>query len=248
MVLGVTFISTGCNSIKYPKCETDKDCKKKNKENLDEVCYNKTCVECNQDSDCKNDYLCKEHKCEPECTTYAQCDDPKVCKSEKCEYECTQKSDCKEGYTCNEYKCEVELECTTDDQCNAPEVCINNECQMKVETVSESVKLCMLQKVNFDFNEYILTSDARTKLEEDADCIKSRPATIIIEGHCDERGTEEYNLNLGQKRANAVRAYLKRLGVNVSIKAISKGEEEPINSGSDEDAWNENRRSEVRFK
>ena len=246
-VLGVTFISTSCG-VKYPNCETDKHCKKKNPENPDEVCFNKKCVECNQDTDCKNDYICKEHQCEPECTQDAQCDAPKVCKSEKCQYECSEKSDCDKGYTCEEHKCTVELECTADIDCDTPEVCINNECKVKQEEVALHKELCKLQKVNFDFNEYTLTSEARSALEADVECINSRPATIIIEGHCDERGTEEYNMNLGQKRANAVKKFLRKLGVTVSIKAISKGEEEPINDNHDEDAWSENRRSEINFE
>ena len=251
LMLFTMFFIVSCDSVKYPACKEDKDCKGKNPENKDEVCINQKCEECRADGDCKDGLLCKENKCEPECTTDAQCDSPKICKEQKCAFECEKKEDCDEGYLCKENKCELDVECTTDAQCDAPKVCVENACVIKEEKIAATVELCELQKVNFDFNEFILTSDARSTLEANAECIKSRPdeASVKVEGHADERGTEEYNLNLGQKRANAVKKYLKSLGVSASkIKTVSKGEEEPINNSSDEAAWSENRRSEVGFE
>ena len=104
---------------------------------------------------------------------------------------------------------------------------------------------CQFPNVRFAFNEAALDSSAQSELKAVADCIKERGATITIEGHCDERGTEEYNLALGDSRANAVRKYLERLGVPASkMNVISKGETQPIDSGSSEDAWAKNRRAE----
>ncbi len=248
VLMSVLFV-TACSSVKYPACNEDKDCKNKNPENPNEVCVNKKCEECREDSDCKDGLLCKENKCEPECTTDAQCDSPKICKEQKCAYECEKKEDCDSGYTCKENKCELDVECTTDAQCEAPKVCIDNNCVIKQEKISKTVELCQLQKVNFDFNEYIITSEARSILEQNAECIKSRPdQVVVIVGHCDERGTEEYNLNLGQKRANAVKRYLKSLGITANIRTVSKGEEDPINPASNEEAWAENRRAEASFE
>jgi len=248
MLLTVFFV-TSCDSVKYPACNEDKDCKGKNPENANEVCINHKCEECRTDDECKDGLLCKEYKCEPECTTDAQCDSPKICKEQKCAFECESKTDCAENEKCTDNKCELDVECTSDMQCDSPKVCIDNACVVKEEKIKDVVELCQLQKVNFDFNEYILTSDARSVLEQDVECIKSRPdqSVIRVEGHCDERGTEEYNMNLGQKRANTVKRYLRSLGVKVKVKAISKGEEEPINSESNEEAWSENRRSEINF-
>ena len=250
LMLLTMFFITACNSVKYPACKEDKDCKGKNPENPNEVCVQQKCEECRADTDCKDGLICKENKCEPECTTDAQCDAPKICKNQKCAYECEKKEDCDEGYICKENKCELDVECTTDAQCEAPEVCIDNKCVVKEEKVAKKVELCNLEMVHFDFNEYTLTSEARSILEQDAECIKSRPdkTTILVEGHCDERGTEEYNLSLGMKRAKAVQKYLKSLGVDVEIKTVSKGEEEPLNPASNEEAWAENRRSEISFE
>ncbi len=103
-----------------------------------------------------------------------------------------------------------------------------------------------LQIVYFDYNSYDLRPDATTALESNADKIKRVPGVIIqVEGHCDERGTQEYNLALGEKRALAVRSHLIRLGVSGDrIITISYGEEDPMDYGHTEAAWAKNRRAE----
>lgn len=103
-----------------------------------------------------------------------------------------------------------------------------------------------LQTVYFDYDKYTIRSDARGALRANAGWLKSNPsATVQIEGHCDERGTIEYNLALGERRANAAKNYLVRMGVDSSrLSTISYGEERPVASGSDESAWAQNRRAE----
>lgn len=103
-----------------------------------------------------------------------------------------------------------------------------------------------LQTVYFDYDSYDLRSDALSTLERNADKIKQVPGVIIqVEGHCDERGTQEYNLALGEKRALAVRSHLMRLGVSGDrIITISYGEEDPVDYGHNEAAWAKNRRAE----
>jgi len=95
----------------------------------------------------------------------------------------------------------------------------------------------------FDFDKYNLRPDARAALEFDANILKENPdVTVLIEGHCDERGTVEYNLALGEKRANAARDYLKSLGIDASrMETISYGKEKPVALGHDEKAWQLNR-------
>ncbi len=97
----------------------------------------------------------------------------------------------------------------------------------------------------FDFDSFSLRADAREALKSNAQWLKDNPsAKVQIEGHCDERGTTEYNLALGEKRANAVREYLKRLGVSSGrLTVISYGEERPSDPGHDESAWSQNRRA-----
>jgi len=99
----------------------------------------------------------------------------------------------------------------------------------------------------FGFDQYSLDSTARTTLDKQAAWMQSNPSVnVVIEGHADERGTREYNLGLGDRRANAVKDYLVALGVNPNrIKTISYGKERPRALGSTEAAWAQNRRSET---
>lgn len=99
-------------------------------------------------------------------------------------------------------------------------------------------------RVYFDFDKYDLKADARGTLEAQAAWLKKYPALgITVEGHCDERGTREYNLGLGERRANSVKDYLTALGVSPSrVKTISYGEERPVALGSTNAAWALNRR------
>lgn len=103
-----------------------------------------------------------------------------------------------------------------------------------------------LEPVYFDYDSFSLRSDALATLGRNADKIKQVPGVIIqIEGHCDERGTQEYNLALGEKRALATRSQLIKLGVSGDrIITISYGEEDPADPGHSESAWARNRRCE----
>ncbi|MBI3872509.1 MAG: peptidoglycan-associated lipoprotein Pal [candidate division Zixibacteria bacterium] len=100
--------------------------------------------------------------------------------------------------------------------------------------------------IYFDFDKYNLREDARTTLNANADLMRKSPDMhIVIEGHCDERGTDEYNLALGEKRARSAKEYLEKLGIDSSrIDVISYGEERPIATGHDEESWQRNRRGE----
>ena len=103
-----------------------------------------------------------------------------------------------------------------------------------------------LQTINFAFNEYTLSQQARDILVQNAAWMKAHPeAKVRVEGNCDERGSEEYNLALGQKRAEAAKNYLVSLGVPAdSLSVISYGEERPLDPAHDEAAWAKNRRDE----
>ena len=100
-------------------------------------------------------------------------------------------------------------------------------------------------RVFFATDKSDLDADARSTLQKQAVWLRRYPSvSITIEGHCDERGTREYNLALGERRANAVREYLRNLGVEPSrMKTISYGKERPVALGSNEDAWRQNRRA-----
>jgi len=98
--------------------------------------------------------------------------------------------------------------------------------------------------INFDFDKYNLKPLAQTTLKNGAPAyLKYKDYKLVIEGHCDERGTAEYNLALGQKRADEAAKYLADLGIEKErIKTISYGKEMPLDKGHDEAAWAKNRR------
>ena len=100
------------------------------------------------------------------------------------------------------------------------------------------------QTVYFDFDKYNLRSDAKAALDANASLLKQFPDVIVrIEGHCDERGTVEYNLSLGEKRARSTMEYLAGLGIDAGkLSIVSYGEERPAVQGSDEGAWAKNSR------
>jgi len=102
-----------------------------------------------------------------------------------------------------------------------------------------------LKDVMFDFDRYDLSADARATLRANADWLRSNPsARVEIEGHCDERGTNEYNLALGAKRAQAAREFLSSLGISPDrLSTISYGEEIPVCREHDEQCWKQNRRA-----
>ncbi len=105
---------------------------------------------------------------------------------------------------------------------------------------------CREITIHFDFDASTLPTEARHILDAQASCIQNLGVPVHIEGHCDERGTTEYNLALGQRRADAVRSYLVARGVSPSrLRTISYGEEKPIAFGHDEQAYAANRRSEI---
>ena len=102
-----------------------------------------------------------------------------------------------------------------------------------------------LKDVFFDFDRYDLSGDARTTLRANADWLKNNPtARVEIEGHCDDRGTNEYNLALGAKRAQSAREYLTTLGIAAArLSTISYGEEIPVCKEQQESCWKQNRRA-----
>jgi peptidoglycan-associated lipoprotein len=103
-----------------------------------------------------------------------------------------------------------------------------------------------LQTVYFDYDRFDIRADQQEALRENAKVIQAYPqVNIQIQGHCDERGSEEYNLALGDKRARAAKDFLVNLGISPDrLSTISFGEERPVDPGHDEAAWAKNRRDE----
>ncbi len=123
----------------------------------------------------------------------------------------------------------------------------------KEEDVEDAVReeemggVISLKRIYFDFDQFVLRDDAKKILRNNAQQLLERMGvSVVVEGHCDDRGTNEYNLALGERRANSVKKYLVNLGVKGSrISTISYGEEQPLDVGSNEAAWAKNRRADL---
>ncbi|WP_321367712.1 peptidoglycan-associated lipoprotein Pal [uncultured Desulfuromusa sp.] len=107
-----------------------------------------------------------------------------------------------------------------------------------------------LERIHFDFDQYVLTDAAKAILVSNAGLLRAAPmVNVLIEGHCDERGSDEYNLALGEKRALATKNYLVSLGVAAErMNVISYGEEMPIDPARTIEAWAKNRRAAFKVK
>ncbi len=116
------------------------------------------------------------------------------------------------------------------------------------DAVSDRTLQSALEKIYFDYDSSGLSKSARETLVRNADALKKHSAPKIrIEGNCDERGSAEYNLALGERRAKAAQQYLETLGIpSDRLSIISYGKENPLKTGSDEAAWSKNRRDEFK--
>jgi peptidoglycan-associated lipoprotein len=103
----------------------------------------------------------------------------------------------------------------------------------------------MEEDIYFDFDQSVIRADAQEILKKKAEYLRENPgSSVVIEGHCDERGTAEYNLALGERRALSAKAFLMNMGISSSrLSTLSYGEERPVDPGSNEEAWDRNRRA-----
>jgi peptidoglycan-associated lipoprotein len=110
----------------------------------------------------------------------------------------------------------------------------------------EDANMFKADTVHFDFDSSVVKSGEKSKVSAVADHLKSNPSVAVrVEGNCDERGTEEYNRALGERRALALREELVRLGIDPKrVDTISYGEDKPVDPGHDESAWRKNRRGD----
>lgn len=135
----------------------------------------------------------------------------------------------------------VSRTCAIDGDCGATDLCVANQCK-PVELAD-----CSGLKVQFGYDSTDIVSEDQRSLERVARCVKAKPEIkVTIEGNADERGTTEYNIALGQRRAQSIEQYLKRLGApSERLKSISYGEEKPECTESNEECWAKNRRASL---
>lgn len=250
-----TVLVSGCGPA-YPNCETDAHCKAHG-----EFCVDSKCAQCRVDSNCPGAgtdqcVACVSGACgrKPDCcTSKLDCGSGKQCLNNRCATECTADSECPSGQKCTAGSCVRSSEgnvqdgasCSSDRDCGGGK-CVKGKCSGTGSGASDCDKLGVAY---FDFNEYTLSSTAQNTVSAAAKCLKERNiSTVTIEGHCDERGTDAYNMELGNRRAKAVREYLKTVNPKVTAKTISYGKTKPVCSEDSESCWGQNRRAEFRPK
>lgn len=138
---------------------------------------------------------------------------------------------------------EEEAEATAEEAVEEEEAAVKEEMQKAREAFVN-------EKIHFAFDKSVLTAEAREILRSKAAWLRNNPdSQVVIEGHCDERGTAEYNLALGDRRANSAKDYLVDMGIEASrLETISYGEEQPLDPRSTPEAWEKNRRAEFVIK
>jgi peptidoglycan-associated lipoprotein len=192
----------------------------------------------------------------PKCETDAQCKEHgEVCVHGECK-ECATDSNCKPGFVCEQNKCvpkpaaaaapaEAEAtgpkSCSSDNDCGNKQLCLRKMCVDITPDLAE----CGFMRVHFDFNSIDLKPEDHATLDRMARCVRADAKLhVTIEGNADERGTEEYNLQLSQRRAAAVAKYLENLGASSEqLDTIGYGEERPACKQHDEACWEKNRRA-----
>jgi peptidoglycan-associated lipoprotein len=243
LVAAFIVTASGCKGDEYPKCESDSNCKSKTVKGkdgdekevkIDEFCVFGKCQECAKDTHCDSGEKCKKGRCEAECVDDGQCGEGRICQASACKAaECSPTKGCAEGKTCQAGRCNTPSSSGMGTGGGQTPVA-GAGCEKNV-------------RVTFDFNVYDLRPEARETLDRFAQCMRDNASwKLTVEGHADDRGTTEYNLQLGEKRASSIRDYLIKLGVDKArVKSLSFGEERPLQPGQDESSWAANRRGEL---
>jgi peptidoglycan-associated lipoprotein len=246
--LVVLLLCAGCPArVSYPECKVDSDCA-----DHGQVCASGFCRECRDDASCSakpGRPTCQNAVCvpKPECAKNDDCGAGRRCAESKCVPECSDASDCGEGRKCSAGRCAEET-CEGDADCSNGAACVDRHCQRQSFGHGPGQFCrCKLSVVRFGFDDATLTPEARQALSNDWQCLQQNSyRRVLLGGHADERGTTEYNLALGERRADAVRKYLVGLGADPRrLKTVSFGKERPFDAGHDDAAWARNRRVEL---
>jgi peptidoglycan-associated lipoprotein len=243
----VAIVAAGCPRPQYPECKTDPDCA-----GHAEVCINGFCKECRDDSNCAarpDRPICRDAICvaSPQCSRNEDCGQGMKCEQGRCVAECAADADCGAGGRCAQGRCVRDEPCAADADCPPGKACVDRVCRAQDGLSRRAIGVCDLKPIYFGFDDATLSPQARKALDDAFPCMqREKVRRLVIAGHTDERGTTEYNLALGERRAEAVRKYLAQLGIEPpKLKAISYGKERPADPGHDDAAWAKNRRVEI---
>jgi peptidoglycan-associated lipoprotein len=240
LLAGAAFVFAACGPT-YPKCENDGHCADKG-----EYCLSGKCSQCRENTHCEGAGMqCSAGQCEQipgYCDAKTACPGKQKCRDNRCGAECLADTECGEADFCDNGSCASRPECGDNAikaACAEGKECVSGACQIKITQ-------CISEPVYFDYNKANIKRTEKDKLEAIAQCLQGdNVANVQIAGHCDERGTVEYNLALGQSRADSSKKYLERKGAPADkMSTTSFGKSQPAVEGSNEAAWKKNRRSE----
>jgi len=232
--LALAAAGAGCGGPKYPLCASDEAC---NTEGHHGVCLAGKCVTCRDDAQCEKGQRCSEGACD---AIDGYCDDSRKCPGDA---------------PCTKSRCEAPkppvraaVECDDEHACKgAGERCENNHC---VAPPRGGPGCQEFAAPRFDYESQALGEDAKKTLERLAKCISGgslKGARVLLTGHCDARGENEFNLSLGAERAEQVRKFLIGAGLpDDRIATSSRGKLDA--SGTDEAGWSSDRRVDIEVR
>jgi peptidoglycan-associated lipoprotein len=198
----------------------------------------------------------KNGECKSSKDCEAQAGFGKICISGTCS-ECAADTDCQSGFACKANKCEPRPapapvaaapapECTGDAECGSGKGCQAGKC---VSTIEPACADASAFTAHFGYDQSSIGGDSAAALKQLAACLAKAPARRLeVDGHCDDRGTTQYNLALGKRRAEAVKKYLTDLGVSAPITTNTFGKEQPLCREAAESCWSRNRRAETKIE
>lgn len=247
VMVALAFTLGACGP-EYPNCANDKHCKEKG-----EFCLQTKCAQCREAKHCPGAdsdrcITCDAGACGRKagcCANNLDCGNGQQCKLNRCIAECATDDECPDGKTCTDQGACIRVDtggCKTNGDCGTGLACKEGKC---VNGEGE----CQMLPVPFAFNEHFLSKTAQQTLRTSYRCMKEKGVkSMTIEGHCDERGTDAYNMELGNRRARAVAKFLKRLGRNIKVRTVSYGKTKPLCYDQGESCWTQNRRCEFKVK
>ena len=249
LLVGVSSCSN--KNVKPATCTSDAECKyTENGQDIEGICYFGKCQQCVKDSDCRDSQACVANQCLNDCESDLECQSGAYCgKSKVCIENCSSEKSCSEGEACISGRCvagfaacQSNTDCAEGFGCDSGlcskagvyQMAMNSECQSDL-------------RIHFDFNKFQIKGSEQSVAKKAAECLKANPnAKLRVEGHTDDRGSTEYNLSLGDKRARALKTHLARLGIDPNrVSTISYGSEKPLSREKNEAAWSMNRRDDI---
>jgi peptidoglycan-associated lipoprotein len=240
-LVATLFLSTTACKPDYPACDADKDCKAK------EFCIARKCQQCRDSNDCGAGRECSNGKCNAIagfCTDKSQCSGGLECLGNRCR-PCQSDMECAAGSICDAGRC-MRAQCVKDDDCPQDKDCKRGRCVGSDKKPAEGPP-CPLEAVYFGFNLSSLSKEATGSLSNNAACLKKTGRNVDLIGHADPRGTTEYNMALSDRRAQAVRDYLRQAGIeSTRLRPVPRGNLDA--SGNDESSWTKDRRVDSEWK